>query len=113
MKGSFGGQEVIRMPAPGGKIEHAEVKIGDSIVTLSDAVAQSPNVRSLFLYVNDVDTTHQRAVRAGATSLSYRPTGSWGERVAEVRDQCGNRWSLATHKEDVLPQEIEKRVAVR
>jgi PhnB protein len=70
MKGSFGGQEVIRMPAPGGKIEHAEVKIGDSIVTLSDAVAQSPNVRSLFLYVNDVDTTHQRAVRAGATSLS-------------------------------------------
>jgi uncharacterized glyoxalase superfamily protein PhnB len=105
-KGSFGGQEVRRMPPPGGKMMHAEVKIGHSIVMLSDAVAQSPNIRALFLYVNDVETTYRRAVRAVATPRSKPTNMFWGDRVAEVRDQCGKHWSLAVHKGDVSPHEI-------
>jgi PhnB protein len=110
IKASFGGEEVVRMPAPDGKIMHAEVKIGDSLVMLTDAMRQSPNVSSLFLYVNDVDATYQRALKAGAASLSEPTNMFWGDRMAEVRDQCGNHWSIATHKEDVSPQEMEKRM---
>ena len=110
IKAGLGGNEVMRMPGPGGKIMHAEVKIGDSIVMLTDAMQQSPTTTSLFLYVNDVDATYQRAVKAGGKSEREPTNMFWGDRVAEVSDQFGNRWSIATHKEDVSPQEMEKRM---
>ncbi len=97
------------MPAPTGEIMHAEVKIGDSVVMLNDAMRQSPTTSSLFLYVTDVDRVYQRALKAGATSLSEPADMFWGDRMAQVNDQFGNQWSIATHVEDVPPQEMQKR----
>ena len=109
MKEAFGAEEAFRMPAPNGEIMHAEVRIGDSIVMLNDAMRQSPTSSSLFLYVTDVDGVYQRAVKAGATSLSEPANMFWGDRMAQVKDEFGNQWSIATHVEDVPPQEMEKR----
>jgi uncharacterized glyoxalase superfamily protein PhnB len=109
MKEAFGAEEAFRMPAPSGEIMHAEVRVGDSIVMLNDAMRQSPITSSLFLYVTDVDRVYQRALKAGATSLSEPANMFWGDRLAQVQDQFGNQWSIATHVEDVPPQEIEKR----
>ena len=112
IKAGLGGEEIMRMPmpGPGGKIMHAEVKIGDSIVMLTDAMQQQPTTTSLFLYVHDVDATYQRALKAGAKSEREPANMPWGDRMGEVRDAFGNHWSIATHKEDVSPQEMEKRM---
>jgi uncharacterized glyoxalase superfamily protein PhnB len=109
LKEAFGAEEAFRMPAPGGEIMHAEVKIGDSIVMLEDALRQSATASSLLLYVTDVDRVYQRAIRAGATSVSEPSNMFWGDRMAVVTDQFGNQWAIATHVEDVPPQEMEKR----
>jgi uncharacterized glyoxalase superfamily protein PhnB len=110
IKEAFGGEEAFRMPGPGGAVMHAEVKIGDSVVMLNDAMQQQPTTASLFLYVTDVDGVYKRAVKAGATSLSEPADMFWGDRMAQVKDQFGNQWSIATHKEDVPPQEMQKRM---
>lgn len=109
LKAAFGGEEAFRMPLPSGEIMHAEVRIGDSVVMLTDAMAQPPTTSSLFLYVNDADAVYRRALKAGASSVSAPTDMFWGDRVAQVKDQFGNHWSIATHKEDVSPQEMEKR----
>lgn len=109
VKEAFGAEEAFRMPAPTGEIMHAEVKIGDSVVMLNDAMRQSPTTSSLFLYVTDVDRVYQRALKAGATSLSEPADMFWGDRMAQVRDEFGNYWAIATHVEDVPPQEMQKR----
>jgi PhnB protein len=106
---AFGAEEAFRMPAPTGEIVHAEIRIGDSILMLSDAMQQSPTNSSLFLYVADVDRVYQRALKAGASSLSEPANMFWGDRMAQVKDQFGNQWSIATHIEDVPPQEMQKR----
>ena len=108
LKEGFGAQEAFRMPAPNGEIMHAEVKIGDSIVMLNDLMGQSPTTSSLFLYVTDVDQVYQRALKAGGTSLSAPANMFWGDRMAQVKDSFGNQWSIATHVEDVPPQEMQK-----
>jgi PhnB protein len=110
-KEAFGAEEAFRMPAPNGGIMHAEIRIGDSAVMVNDAMSQAPTVSSLFLYVTDVDHVYQRAIKAGAISLSAPLNMFWGDRMAQVKDQFGNQWSLATHVEDVSPQELEKRAA--
>jgi PhnB protein len=111
MKEAFGAEEAFRMPAPTGEIMHAEVRIGDSVVMLNDAMRQAPITSSLFLYVTDVDSLYQRALKAGATSVSEPADMFWGDRMALVKDAFGNQWSIATHVEDVPPQEIEARAA--
>jgi PhnB protein len=111
LKEAFGAEEAFRMPAPTGEIMHAEVRIGDSVVMLNDAMRQSPTTSSLFLYVTDVDRFYQRALKAGATSLTEPANMFWGDRMAQVNDMFGNQWSIATHVEDVPPQEMEKRAA--
>ena len=108
LKEGFGAQEAFRMPAPNGEIMHAEVRIGDSIVMLNDLMGQSPTTSSLFLYVTDVDQVYQRALKAGGTSLSAPANMFWGDRMAQVKDSFGNQWSIATHVEDVPPQEMQK-----
>src|SRR5215472_5296502 len=99
MKQAFGAEEAFRMPSPTGEIMHAEVKIGDSVVMLNDAMRQTPTSSALFLYVTDVDRTYQQALKAGATSLSEPANMFWGDRLAHVKDQFGNQWMLATHVE--------------
>ena len=111
IKQAFGAEEVMRMPMPSGEIMHAEIKIGDSMVMLTDAMNQAPTSSSTFLYVNDVDGVYKRALKAGAKSISEPANMFWGDRFAQVGDSFGNRWSIATHVEDVPPQEIGKRAA--
>ncbi len=110
-KKAFGAKEIMRMPAPNGKIMHAELQIGDSIVMLNDAMQEPPQPAGLFLYVQDVDKTFAKAIKAGATELMAVQDMFWGDRFGRVMDPSGNRWGIATHREDVAPKEMKKRAA--
>jgi len=112
MKQAFHGQEEERHMRPDGAVMHAEVRIGDSIVMLGDASDQFPAApASLYLYVEDVDGTYQRAKRAGGESLREPEDQFYGDRSAGIKDRFGNQWWLATHIEDVSPEEMQRRQA--
>jgi PhnB protein len=117
-KTAFGAEERMRMEAPGGKIGHAEIEIGDSLVMLSDAFPQSTTrppselggtSAGVFLYVEDVDAVTQRAVDAGATVTMEVADQFWGDRFGSIKDPFGHVWSIATHVEDVAPEEMAER----
>lgn len=118
---AFGAKELFRMPGPDGKrLMHAEMKIGDSIVMLSDEFpeyggksAQTLNGSpvSLFVYVEDVDAVFNQAVAAGATVEMPLENQFWGDRYGKLVDPFGHKWGLATHIEDVPPEELGKRAA--
>ena len=119
-KRAFGAQVVVRMDGPGGKIGHAEIKIGDSIIMLSDempgAKTRSPQslggtTSSVFLYFPDVDAAFKQATDAGAKPDLPPQDMFWGDRFGTVTDPFGHIWSMATHKEDVTPEEMKKRSA--
>jgi PhnB protein len=114
----FGAKERSRMPSPDGKIAHAELEIGDSVVMLSDPFPQSSvkapaqlggTTVSIFVYVEDVDAVFQQAVDAGATVTMPIEDMFWGDRFGSLIDPYGHSWSLATHVEDVPPEEMEER----
>jgi uncharacterized glyoxalase superfamily protein PhnB len=110
LKQAFGAEEIFRMPGPGGQIGHAEVRIGDSVIMMSDATAEyRPMPSMIHLYVNDADAFYKRALQAGATSLREPADQFYGDRTAGVKDPVGNQWYIATHKEDVSFEELEKR----
>ena len=117
-KRAFGAKERMRMDAPGGLIGHAELEIGDSLVMLSDAFPQSTTrppselggtTAGVFLYVEDVDEVVKQAVDAGATVTMEVADQFWGDRFGSVKDPFGHVWSLATHVEDIPPEEMEER----
>jgi PhnB protein len=110
-KKAFGAKLLMRMQAPSGKIMHAEVLIGDSIVMLNDVMQEPAQPANLFLYVQDVDRTMSRALKAGATVLMPPQDMFWGDRFGRIQDPSGNRWGIATHREDVSPKEMKKRAA--
>ena len=110
-KKAFGAKERMRMPGPGGKIMHAEIEIGDSVLMLNDAMQEPAQPALLFLYVPDVDKTFAKAVKAGATVLMAVQDMFWGDRFGRLADPSGNRWGIATHREDVSPKEMKKRAA--
>jgi PhnB protein len=116
----FGTKERMRMPAPEGKIGHAELQFGDSILMLADQFpemgARSPRTVggspvTLSVYVEDVDDVYQRAMRGGATEIRGVRDEFYGDRTGQFEDPFGHRWSIATHVEDVPPDEMEKRAA--
>lgn len=109
-KKAFGAQERARMPGPDGKIMHAEITIGDSVLMLSDAIRQPPSQSTLHLYVDDCDAVYERALQAGATEKMPMQDMFWGDRYGMVTDPFGNDWSIATHKEDVAPEEMARRM---
>jgi len=111
-KKAFGATEVMRMASPDGVVRHAEIKIGDSIVMLGAAMDDA-SVRTcqLYLYLPDVDAVYKRAVQAGATSLREPVDMFYGDRCGGLRDTWGNDWWIATHIEDVAPEEMQKRAA--
>ena len=110
LKQAFEAQELHRMPRPDGTIMHAEVRIGDSLVMMGEPMGDSqPMFGSLYLYVHDVDAVYKRALQAGATSTSEPADQFYGDRSAGLKDPVGNQWWIATHKEDVPPEEIAKR----
>ena len=117
-KRAFGAKERMRMDAPVGKIGHAEVQIGDAIVMLCDEMpmsnSKSPKTlggtaSAVFLYVDDVDAVYKQAVSAGATGTGEPTDMFWGDRFGHVLDPYGHSWALATHIEDVAPQEMARR----
>jgi PhnB protein len=111
LENALGAEEVLRMPGPGGMVMHAEVNIGNSRLMLAEASQSAPSSSSFYLYANDVDALYKRAIGAGAISESEPTDQFWGDRMATVKDPFGNTWSIATHKEDVTPQEMAKRMA--
>jgi PhnB protein len=115
---AFGAKERLRMPGPDGTIAHAELEIGDSLIMLSDPFPQSSakppkelggTSAAIFAYVDNVDELVQQAVDAGATLVSAPEDQFWGDRFGSVQDPFGHSWQIATHVEDVSPEEIEKR----
>jgi PhnB protein len=115
---AFGARERYRMPAPGGMIGHAELQIGDSLIYLADEWPQgsSRSPQSLkgssvviHLFVDDVDSSFKRAVGAGAKVTQPLMDMFWGDRFGQVQDPFGHLWSLATHKEDLSPDEMARR----
>jgi PhnB protein len=113
LKQAFGATTLFEpMKRPDGSIGHAELKIGDSPLMLSEANEQCPATRAMIhLYVPDVDATYKKALAAGATSVMEVADQFYGDRSGGVKDPAGNSWYVATHKEDVAPQELAKRAA--
>jgi PhnB protein len=116
----FGATELMRMPMPDGRLGHAELKIGDSTVMLADehpeADAHSPHSIggspvSMLLYVEDVDGVFAEAVAAGARVLKPIQDQFYGDRSGTLTDPFGHKWTIATHKEDVSPEEMKRRMA--
>ena len=119
-KQAFGASELFRMDAPGGKIGHAEIQIGDSRVMLSDenpawgAKAPTPGVSppvQLMIYVEDVDATFKRALAAGAKETQPIKNQFYGDRSGTLTDPFGHVWTIATHIEDVPADEMQRRAA--
>src|SRR5262247_3031657 len=115
---AFGAKERMRLMAPNGKVAHAELTIGDSVVMLADEHPEM-NFRSpesfngtsitLHLYVKDVDASFRKATEAGAKPLRQVEDQFYGDRTGAVRDPFGHVWHLATHKEDLSSEEIARR----
>jgi len=115
---AFGAKELVRMEAPGGKVGHAELELGDSRIMLSDPFPQASTrppkelggtSASVFMYVKDVDAVVKRAVDAGATVTMEVANQFWGDRFGTITDPFGHVWSIATHVEDVPPEEMAER----
>ena len=116
-KEAFGAEELNRMPGPDGKIMHAEIKIGDSIIMLGEENpewgALSPlstkgTPGSLHIYVDDADAVYSKALRAGAKTKMPLEDAFWGDRYGKVTDPFGHEWGIATHVRDVSREEMKK-----
>jgi PhnB protein len=114
----FGAIELTRMPGQNDKIMHAMIRIGDSNIFVADTVtAKSPAASTetqyiptyLHVYVDDVDATFKRAIDAGARVDIPVQDMFWGDRYGKITDPFGQQWSIATHKEEVAPDEMERR----
>ena len=117
-KKAFGATELLRMPAPGGKVGHAEIKIGDSPIMLADEFPEmgykSPKTLggspvSLMIYVAEVDTVFDQAIAAGGKVQRPVKDQFYGDRSGTLEDPFGHVWHIATHKDDVSAEEMERR----
>lgn len=118
-KRALGAQELVRMPGPDGKIMHAELKIGDSVIFLSEEMPMPGAVKSpqalggstctLNVYVPNVDEQFKQAIAAGAKESMPVADQFWGDRYGSLVDPFGHSWGLATHKEDLSPKEMGER----
>ena len=119
-KQAFGATEIMRIESPDGKIGHAEIKIGDSPIMLGDEMPEMGYVSpqslggtpvTMMIYVEDVDTVAGKAVAAGAQELKPVADQFYGDRSGSFADPFGHQWHIATHIEDVSPEEVGKRAA--
>lgn len=119
-KRAFGANELFRLVAPSGEIGHAEIKIGDSQIMLADPCEEgtfrNPQTLGgtsvgLHVYVEDVDALFAQAVEAGAKTVRPVQDQFYGDRTGTLEDPFGHVWFLATHKEEITPEEINKRAA--
>jgi PhnB protein len=115
----LGAEVRMTMPGPGGRIGHAELSIGDSVIMLADEFPEM-GVRgptsvggtpvAIHVYVEDVDATFEKALSAGANTLRPVEDKFYGDRGGEFEDPFGHRWSIASHVEDLTPEEMERRM---
>lgn len=118
---AFGAVEIEpRMTGPDGKVAHAEIRIGDSVIMLGDEWPDGPtesprtlggSTAAVFIYVDDVDALWERALAAGAEVVYPLELQFYGDKGGRVRDPFGHTWGLAQHVEDVSPEEMERRMA--
>jgi len=112
VKSAFGAQEVLAMRGPDGAIQHAEARIGDSILMMGRANGEyTAQASTIHLYMADVDAVYRAAMSAGGKNLQEPADQFYGDRRAGVTDPWGNRWYIAAHIEDVSPEEIGRRAA--
>ena len=116
----FGAKERMRMEGPDGSIGHAEVQIGDAVIMMADENPDFGNTSpktlggtpvTISIYVEDADDVFERAIQAGATSLRPVENQFYGDRAGSFEDPFGHQWHVATHVEDVSPEEMQKRAA--
>jgi PhnB protein len=119
-KKAFGAVEMVRMPQPDGRIGHAELKFGGSVVMMADEYPEIDAVGpktlgnspvGILLYVDDVDAVFAKAVSLGAVIKKPLADQFYGDRSGTIEDPFGHKWTIATHKEDVTPEEMKKRMA--
>jgi PhnB protein len=119
-KKAFGAIEMVRMPLPDGRLGHAEIKIGDSMIMFADEFPERGHVSpttlggspvGVMLYVTDVDAVIAQAKSAGATEIEPVTDKFYGDRSGALKDPFGHLWTIATHVEDVTPEEMQKRMA--
>lgn len=119
-KQAFGAKELMRIPSPGDRIGHAEIKVGDSVIMLADEHpemdARAPkhyggSPVSLLIYVTDVDKRFKQALAAGGTEVKPVTDQFYGDRAGTLRDPFGHTWHIHTHTEDVSPAELKRRMA--
>jgi PhnB protein len=110
-KRAFGAEEQRRFTTPAGDIAIAVLKIGTSLVRISDAVKEAATQSTMHLYVDDVDKWWKRAIDAGCQEVFPLKNMFFGDRFGIVKDRFGNRWSMSTHVEDVSDDELRKRAA--
>ncbi len=123
-KRAFGAQQLFRKDRPDGKVMHATIKIGDSVIMLADECDPHPNHErdctvsptsinhttvNLYLYVPDVDVVFNQAVKAGATAVMPVTDMFWGDRMGQLKDPFGHLWAVATQKEIVAPAQLDER----
>lgn len=112
IENAFEGKLIFKMQNDEGRISHAEIKIGDSMMMLSEASEEWKATHTLMhLYVEDIDATYRKALEAGAVSVKEPKDEFYGDRIASVKDSSGNFWGIATHIEDVSEEEIKIRVS--
>jgi len=110
LKAAFGARETVRLLQPDGSIGHTEMRIGDSVLMLSEARAQWKAMpATLYLYLEDVDAAYARALAAGATGVAEPKDQFYGDRSGGVQDMCGNFWWVATRTEDLSEEELKRR----
>jgi PhnB protein len=111
LKKAFGATERYKLAGPKGGVMHAEMQVGDSIVMIGEAQKETDVRRTmLYVYMPDCDASYKKAVAAGAKSLREPSTMFYGDRSGSVQDPTGNEWWIATHVEDVAPDEMERRM---
>lgn len=111
MRDAFDAKEIARFDDPEGKVAHAELKIGDSMLMIGESNAEFPPMPSMIhLYVEDPDAVYQRAVKAGAETVKELVDQFYGDRSGSVKDSFGNQWWIAAHIEDVSLEEMQKRM---
>jgi PhnB protein len=110
-KKAFGAEERSRVPAPNGRIMHSEIKIGDSMLMVSDPMMGEATKAAINLYVPDANAAWSRATAAGCEVVMPIADQFWGDRYGVLKDKWGNRWSIAQRIEDVPEEEMRKRTA--
>ena len=114
-KRALGAQELMRMPGPDGKIMHAEIKVGNSQIMMNDEIMGAKSAETLggspvnfYLYVEDADSWHKKALAAGCKEILPVSDMFWGDRMGAVSDPYGYKWNFSTHVKDMTPEEMKQ-----